>query len=331
MLYICDLGNVIVDIDFNRVLGAWSDLTRIPLASLKKSCQMGEAFHQHERGEISDEAFAEALCHEMALPLSYEQFSHGWQAVFVALRPEVIAIMHKLREQGQRVVVLSVSRGNAWWCFPILTACILPSGRRNTRKSVMLLTISICLIDFNRVLGAWSDLTRVPLATLKKSFHMGEAFHQHERGEISDEAFAEALCHEMALPLSYEQFSHGWQAVFVALRPEVIAIMHKLSEQGHRVVVLSNTNRLHTTFWPEEYPEIRDAADHIYLSQDLGMRKPEARIYQHVLRAEGFSPDDTVFFDDNADNIEGANRLGITSILVKDKTTIPDYFAKVLC
>ncbi|HDP1804776.1 TPA: glucose-1-phosphatase, partial [Escherichia coli] len=43
------------------------------------------------------------------------------------------------------------------------------------------------------------------------------------------------------------------------------------------------------------------------------------------------SPDDTVFFDDNADNIEGANRLGITSILVKDKTTIPDYFAKVLC
>ncbi|MCZ5640454.1 hypothetical protein O5511_12865 [Escherichia coli] len=81
----------------------------------------------------------------------------------------------------------------------------------------------------------------------------------------------------MALPLSYEQFSHGWQAVFVALRPEVIAIMHKLREQGHRVVVLSNTNRLHTTFWPEEYPEIRDAADHIYLSQDLGMRKPEAQ------------------------------------------------------
>ena len=62
-LYIFDLGNVIVDIDFNRVLGAWSDLTRIPLASLKKSFHMGEAFHQHERGEISDEAFAEALCH----------------------------------------------------------------------------------------------------------------------------------------------------------------------------------------------------------------------------------------------------------------------------
>ncbi|MBS2699393.1 glucose-1-phosphatase, partial [Salmonella enterica subsp. enterica serovar 1,4,[5],12:i:-] len=35
--------------------------------------------------------------------------------------------------------------------------------------------------------------------------------------------------------------------------------------------------------------------------------------------------------EDNADNIEAANQLGITRILVKDKTTIPDYFAKVLC
>lgn len=41
MLYIFDLGNVIVDIDFNRVLGTWSDLTRIPLATLKKSFHMG--------------------------------------------------------------------------------------------------------------------------------------------------------------------------------------------------------------------------------------------------------------------------------------------------
>ncbi|AXF61348.1 glucose-1-phosphatase [Leclercia sp. LSNIH6] len=186
-------------------------------------------------------------------------------------------------------------------------------------------------IDFNRVLGAWSNFSRVPLATLKQSFTMGEAFHQHERGEISDEVFAEKLCHEMALPLSYEQFSHGWQAVFVGIRPEVIAIMHKLREQGHRVVVLSNTNRLHTTFWPEEYPEVKAAADKIYLSQEMGMRKPEARIYQAVLQAEGFSAADAVFFDDNVDNIEGANQAGITSILVTGKETIPDYFAKQLC
>ncbi|WP_342322855.1 glucose-1-phosphatase [Kosakonia sp. BYX6] len=186
-------------------------------------------------------------------------------------------------------------------------------------------------IDFNRVLGAWSDFSRVPLATLKQSFNMGEPFHQHERGEISDEEFAKALCEEMDLPLSYEQFSTGWQAVFVALRPEVIDIMQKLREQGHRVVVLSNTNRLHTTYWPEQYPEVHVAADNIYLSQEMGMRKPESRIYQQVIALEGFSVGDTVFFDDNADNIAGAEQLGITAILVTSKATIPDYFSKQLC
>ena len=186
-------------------------------------------------------------------------------------------------------------------------------------------------IDFNRVLGTWSDLARVPLAQLKQRFTMGEAFHQHERGEISDEAFAKAMCHDLELPLSYEQFVHGWQAVFVALRPEVIDIMKTLREQGHRVVVLSNTNALHTTFWPDEYPQIYAAADHIYLSQEMGMRKPEARIYQRVLELEGFSAADAVFFDDNADNIEGANQLGIASVLVTGRETLPDYFMKSLC
>lgn len=186
-------------------------------------------------------------------------------------------------------------------------------------------------IDFNRVFGAWSDFSRVPLAAIKQNFVMGEAFGQHERGEISDEAFADALCHEMDLSLSFEQFAEGWQAIFVGLRTEVVDIMQRLREQGHRVVVLSNTNRLHTTFWPDAYPEVRAAADYLYLSQELGMRKPEARIYQKVLELEGVAASEAVFFDDNADNIAGAQRLGITSVLVTDKSTIPDYFAGSAC
>jgi putative hydrolase of the HAD superfamily len=123
MLYIFDLGNVIVDIDFNRVLGTWSDLTRIPLATLQQHFTMGEAFHQHERGEISDEDFAAAMCHEMNMSLSYEQFSHGWQAVFVACARRL-----------SRLCKNYASRGIAWWFCPIPTVCIPLSGRMNTRR-----------------------------------------------------------------------------------------------------------------------------------------------------------------------------------------------------
>ena len=53
MLYIFDLGNVIVDIDFNRVLGAWSDFSRVPLATLKQSFAMGETFHQTSAAKLA--------------------------------------------------------------------------------------------------------------------------------------------------------------------------------------------------------------------------------------------------------------------------------------
>ena len=186
-------------------------------------------------------------------------------------------------------------------------------------------------IDFNRVMGVWSDLSRVPLANLQSNFVMGEAFHRHERGQMTDEEFAATVCDEMGMALSFDQFAAGWQAVFVALRPEVIAVMKQLREKGHRVVVLSNTNRLHTNFWPGEYPEIAEAADKIYLSQEMGTRKPEPDIYLKLLQEEGTPAELAIFFDDNADNIKGAQQLGIASILVTGKETIPDYFAKHSC
>ncbi|MDU6411631.1 MAG: glucose-1-phosphatase [Yersiniaceae bacterium] len=182
-------------------------------------------------------------------------------------------------------------------------------------------------IDFRRVLGVWSNLSGVPLASLNASFSMGDAFHRHERGEISDEDFAVQLCNEMGIALSYEQFATGWQAVFVGLRKETIAIMHRLRSEGHRVVVLSNTNRLHSTYWPEQYPEVRAAADAIYLSQEIGMRKPEPGIYQYVLRREAVTPEQAVFFDDSLDNVEAARALGIEGVLVTDAGTVPAYFS----
>ncbi|GLR08903.1 glucose-1-phosphatase [Mixta theicola] len=182
-------------------------------------------------------------------------------------------------------------------------------------------------IDFSRVTGVWSELSRVPLATLKSRFQMGENFAQHERGEISDEQFAARLCAELDVALSYEQFTAGWQALFVGLRSEVIALMQQLRSRGERVVILSNTNRLHCDYWPSQYPEVRQAADKLYLSQDLGMRKPEARIFQRVLQEEGFSADNAVFFDDNLENIEAARQLGITAVHVTDAQVVPDWFA----
>ncbi|MFA1240461.1 glucose-1-phosphatase [Serratia odorifera] len=182
-------------------------------------------------------------------------------------------------------------------------------------------------IDFKRVLGVWSNLSGTPLAVLNERFTMGDVFQQHERGEISDQQFAASLCEEMGIALSFEQFSTGWQAVFVALRPEVIAIMQRLRNEGHRVVVLSNTNRLHCNYWPQHYPEVATAADAMYLSQDIGLRKPDPAIYQYVLEAEHTPAEQAVFFDDHPANVSAAQAVGIKAVHVTDRDVVPAYFA----
>lgn len=182
-------------------------------------------------------------------------------------------------------------------------------------------------IDFNRVLGVWSDYSHVPLAELQHRFVMNEIFFRHERGEITDQQFACEFCEEMALPLNYQQFSEGWLAIFAGLRQEVIDIMQQLRDNGHRVVVLSNTNNLHTLYWQQHYPQVSAAADALYLSQQMGLRKPDPAIYHQLLVSESTAAGNVVFFDDARQNIQAARQLGITGIQVIDRNTVPAYFA----
>ncbi|HEM6891004.1 TPA: glucose-1-phosphatase [Providencia rettgeri] len=181
-------------------------------------------------------------------------------------------------------------------------------------------------IDFNRVFDKWAELSGTPSEEIKSRFSFGNIFQLHECGKISDIEFAELLCEEMGITLSFEDFAEGWHAIFISLRAEVIDIMERLREQGHRVVVLSNTNRLHLDYWPEHYPEIAASSDFLYLSQDLGMRKPDPEIYEYVLQSEEFDAADAIFFDDVEENVKAAEALGIRSIHVTSKDTIPEYF-----
>ena len=187
-------------------------------------------------------------------------------------------------------------------------------------------------IDFNRVLGAWSDFSRVPLATLKQNFAMGETFHLHERGEISDEAFAERFCQEMGLSLSYEQFSHGWQAIFVAIRPGSDRHHAQAARAGAScrrrcripTACIPPSGRMNTR--KSTRRQIRCISPRRWGCVNL--RRASIRRY---CRKKDSRRRMRSFFDDNADNIEEANQLGITSILVTGKETIPNYFAKQLC
>ena len=61
-----------------------------------------------------------------------------------------------------------------------------------------------------------------------------------------------------------------------------------------------------------------DAFDHMIISGEVGVMKPEAQIYQIALEQARVSPNEAVFVDDMYENIEGCEKVGMHGIYFKD-------------
>jgi HAD superfamily hydrolase (TIGR01509 family) len=65
----------------------------------------------------------------------------------------------------------------------------------------------------------------------------------------------------------------------------------------------------------------------IFLSSSIGLRKPDAEAYDHVVKAIGVPAPRIVFFDDLAENIEGARARGLTAVHVTSPDDVADALA----
>ncbi len=59
---------------------------------------------------------------------------------------------------------------------------------------------------------------------------------------------------------------------------------------------------------------ILDAFDQVFISCELGMAKPDLRVYAHVVERLGVRPEEAVFVDDFPANIEAARRAGLQAV-----------------
>ncbi|HEU4438037.1 MAG TPA: HAD-IA family hydrolase [Methylomirabilota bacterium] len=54
--------------------------------------------------------------------------------------------------------------------------------------------------------------------------------------------------------------------------------------------------------------------DAVVVSCEVGLSKPDPRIYRYCLDRLGLEPSQVLFVDDRADNIEGAARIGLRTM-----------------
>jgi FMN phosphatase YigB (HAD superfamily) len=170
-------------------------------------------------------------------------------------------------------------------------------------------------LDFNRVLHCWARHADCEPAQLASRFLRDELYRRHEKGEISDEAFFAGLRSSLGIALSDTQFIEGWNAIFIGEMPGIHQLLARAAKHLP-LYAFSNTNAPHVAYFTTQYAGVLGHFREIFLSSSLGLRKPDAEAYDHVVRAIGIPAGRIVFFDDLAENIEGAQARGLKTVLV---------------
>lgn len=95
---------------------------------------------------------------------------------------------------------------------------------------------------------------------------------------------------------------------FAPVEP-MYAALRAARAAGTRTALLSNS-------WGNEYPRdlFADLFDAVVISAEVGMRKPDERIFRHALDLLGLDAAECVFIDDIEHNIRAAEALGIRGI-----------------
>jgi FMN phosphatase YigB (HAD superfamily) len=180
-------------------------------------------------------------------------------------------------------------------------------------------------IDFNNTLARWAgDAGRVA-ADLAARFPRDETYLRHERGETGDAEFFAGLRTALGVDLSDAQFLEGWNAIFVGEMPGIAKLLARAAKRVP-LYAFSNTNPAHAEYLAKTYPGVLGHFREIFLSPAIGLRKPDAAAYDHVVKAIGVPAARIVFFDDSADNVAGARSSGLQAVQV----TSPDDVANAL-
>jgi FMN phosphatase YigB (HAD superfamily) len=178
-------------------------------------------------------------------------------------------------------------------------------------------------IDFGKVLACWAGHAGCKPADLSAPFSQSETFRRHETGHASDAEFFEALRTTLGIGLSDEQLLEGWNTIFAGEMPGINALLARAAKRLP-LYAFSNTNRPHVAHFSKPYAEVLGHFREIFLSCAIGLRKPDASAYDHVIKAIGVKAERIVFFDDLAENIEGARRQGLTAVHVTSPNDVAD-------
>lgn len=93
--------------------------------------------------------------------------------------------------------------------------------------------------------------------------------------------------------------------------------------KDYKLILLSNTNEIHIDWVKKHVPfyeDFKNCFDAFYLSHEIKLRKPTKEIFDFVLSNNNLTVEETLFIDDNQENISTAKQLGYKNWHINPET-----------
>jgi putative hydrolase of the HAD superfamily len=181
-------------------------------------------------------------------------------------------------------------------------------------------------IDFGKALSCWATHAGCTPDKIAARFVRGEAYKHHETGRISDADYFQSLREALGIAITDSQFLEGWNAIFAGEMPGIATLLPRAAKHLP-LYAFSNTNRPHVEYFSQAHGDVLGHFRELYLSSTIGLRKPDAEAYDHVVKAIGVPAGRIVFFDDSLENVEGARTRGLKAVHVKSSADVADALA----
>ncbi len=156
-----------------------------------------------------------------------------------------------------------------------------------------------------------------------------QLFDRFERGEISSFHFVNKLLDRLPAGSTANQVVHAWDAMILDFPLERLNKLEELASR-YRLFLLSNTNDLHIDAVRRSlektagHRDLERYFEKTYFSSAVGMRKPDAKIFEFVCSENNLDPAKTLFIDDSPQHVEGAKKTGIDAVLLEKNKEVFD-------
>jgi epoxide hydrolase-like predicted phosphatase len=139
-------------------------------------------------------------------------------------------------------------------------------------------------------------------------------WHLLEKGRLDMKTYFERMVEKapavLGRPIDMDAYGRFWRSSAPGVHWMTVHKMRELKARGLRIGLLTNNVKEFGDNWRAMFP-IEELCEDVVDSSHVGMRKPEREIYELTCSRLGVTAEETIFVDDNADNVAAAREYGM--------------------